>query len=783
MKHFILKLSTLFALTSLVLVTITLPLQAQKPRKAKILQEPKAYFEPAVNSPTGILPKRDASGGKNDWVVSSNRDNNLVYNTPDGDTISTIGFMETFYAIGETETHLQLIEYDPTVTSNSSSRKVDMRKANYIGWVPKDNLLLWRHSLVNKETKFNLKGLVVHSELLLARGIGGEQQLVLYNNPSLEKHSRNENDIRLFEFLYIFDRKDNNYLVGVSHEILRSQVASQRIIKGWISDKNIRLWPQRLCIEPNSDPKAAQERRSKGIKASLFNTHAAAKELKTGVPTDQYSKMLWDDDMYEKGYPPAQKRMPVVSKEGDSIYKTGVITDIYNKNNNIILSAEEHALVDAEYNSIRDKKQNINLALVIDGTKDNQAFFDPIIRAIEGNLNLLENTNKKYKIGAFIYGKSGEGVVERRPMTTNHTTVIQTLRNYQNKQDIPADNNDPTDMYEGINIALRTLNPKETNILVLIGDAGNSLNTNVSDTELIRKLKEKECGIISFQTRNVGGREGQVYDAFIDQTKKFIEQSAGRNNLRPTLYNINEEFTYRVRYPEEAVLPGSLTYSDRNKNMSQVTLQEEIRQMLKSFQDQHEQMLQDLDCKIYVDCKPGINPAVLKYMLKDISEVDIPRLFDMDFQLFVEAYAPMQVDRLEYPLFKHVLFLTDRELYGLETTLKKLVVPGSPSELRENIERAYREMITTHYGSDISKVANMTLGEAMEAAVGLPSTSDLLNKYTLKDLEKISNDEIRDINDYIEDKLIDMRGVIGNPKYYFRSRDNTYYWVPQNVVP
>ena len=298
-------------------------------------------------------------------------------------------------------------------------------------------------------------------------------------------------------------------------------------------------------------------------------------------------------------------------------------------------------------------------------------------------------------------------------------------------------------------------------------------------------MKEKECGFISFQTRNVSGKEGRIYNEFISQTKKLIVESSGRNTIRPKLYE-DEGNTYRLRYPVETPLPGSLTYSDKGGTMSQPELEEEIRQMLKSFEDQHETMLRDLDCKIYVDCKPGINEAVLEYMLGEISEVDIRKIRDMDYQLFVEAYAPMQVDKLEYPLFKHVLFLTDRELYELEKTIKGLLIGGSSSELREGVIRAYKEMITSHYGSDISAMSNMTLAQAMEAVVGLESTSDLLNKYTLKDLEdrrKVGDDEIRDINYYIEDKLLAMKKVIGNPKYFFRSRDNTYYWVPQEMVP
>lgn len=782
MKHSILKLSIC---TLALWVAVASVLEAQ-PKRAKVLQIPTAYFKPTENISIDIEDKQTASGATNDWVVSSDRDNNPVYDNSTASVANdkTMSFMDNFYVIGESETHLQLIKYDPTViASNSSTRKVNMKKAEYYGWAPKNKLLLWRNSLVDPNTDFNIKGLVVHSVAQYNRGVGGEQQLTLYNSPKLEKITQNKNDIRLFEFLYIYDKKDGSFLLGTSPKLQRSDAAAKKIVKGWLSEKNIRVWAQRLCIEANSDTEAAVERRGKAIKATVFNSYDAALELKTGKPA-KFTKILWDDDRYEEGHPPSEKRMPVMGELEGKIYKTGVITEVFSESNERVYTPPEKAKLDAEYNAIRDKKQNINMIFVVDGTQSNHPFFVPIINAIENSLNLFENANKKYEIATFIYGKSGEGIVARQPLTSNHSAVIQTLKNYRDKTELPQDNDAPTDMYEAINSSLRTLDPKETNIVVLIGDAGNTLN--VSNSNLIQKMKEKECGIISFQTRNVKGPQGRIYNEFVTQTKNFIQETSKRTNLRPKLYE-DEGNTYRLRYPIEAALPGSLTYSSKGASMSQAELEEEIRQMLKAFEEQHEELLRDLDCRIYIDCNPGINDAVLEHILKEIPDIDLRKLRDMDYQLFVEAYAPLQVDKLEHPLFKHVLFLTDRELYDLERKMLRLL-PGesSGSQLRQGIINAYKEMIRNHYGSDLSAVSGMTLGQAMEAVVGLPSSSDLLNSYTLKDLEdrkKVSDDEIRDIYYYVDEKLVEMRRVIGNPEYFFRSRDNTYYWVPQDMVP
>ncbi len=784
MKYLILKISIL--LTFVVLGTINV--QAQ-PKRAKIVQIPMQFIKPTGGNANGVKSKLSATGPKNDWVVHSDRDNNIAYTSANSDTKNkTINFMENFYVIGETDTRVELIKYDPSIVSPSASRKVNMKKAEYYGWADKDKLLLWNNSLVNKQTDFTIKALVGHSIADMVRGVSTDKQLTLYNSPTTEANTENDNDVRLFEFLYVFKEVNNKYLVGIANKLSRSSAGSQEVIKGWISEKNAQIWSQRLCIEPNDESSAATERRRNNIKASLFNNYQGALGFKTGTKA-QYEKVLWDKDKYEIGYPSSWKRMPVISKLDNKIYKTGVITDVYSKGNLKVLSAEEHADLEAQYNTVRDKKQNINMIFVIDGTQSNHSFFVPIINAIQNSINLFKNSDKKYKIGTVIYGKSGEGVVDSYQLTSKHSSVIQSLKNYRDKTGLPQDNDDPTDLYEGIRKATRTLNPKQTNIIVLIGDAGSSLSTNSAD--IIQRMKDTECGFISFQTRNVKGLPGRTYNDFVTQTKDLITKSSGRpGGIAPKLYEDSGN-TFRLRYPIESLLPGSLTYSDKGGAMSQEELEEEIRVMLTSFEKQHERLLRDLDCKIYIDCKPGINEAILEYFLKEIPDIDpatLRKIRDMDYQLFVEAYAPLQVDKLENPIFKHVIFLTRQEFNELEKELEKLVdIGNTPSELREEIINAYKQILIGYYGTEAKQeIANKTPAEVLEIVTGLPTTSDLLGKYTISELEdrrKVSDEEIQDIFFYMDEKLRALKKVVGNPDYFFRSRDQTYYWVPQEVLP
>ncbi len=752
---------------------------------------PKDYIKPSGILEGGLLTKLSANGPKNDWIVYSDRADNPTYQSPGGAaTGKKLQFMESFYVIGEKKGYVHLIKYNPTMVSGNA-RKVNKNAEDY-GWVEKNKLLLWRNSIINQQTDFAVKALTVHDISILDSKVTGKK-LRFYNSPTLNPTLENENDVPLLEFLFVYKKEGDNYLVGVSQSLPQSKVGAQNILKGWLSESFIEIWAQRLCIEPNYNKDAANERKGKGIKASLLSSDEAASSFRTNGNAP-VNTILWDNDQYENKFPPNWKRLPILSRLDKTLYKTGVITDILDKNNDIALTIRERTEIEKAYSVIRDKRENINIMFVIDGTQSSHPFFTPITNGIEKSINIFKNEKKKYKIGAVIYGNSGQGVLEKYSLTTNHESIIRKLGDYRDKTDLTEDNDDPSDMYAGVLEALRKFEESnQTNIIVLIGDAGNALNAfNANKSELIRKMKDRECGLISFQTRNISHR---ISDVFINQTKELIVGTSSRPTFEePILYHIEENNTFRVKYPEESLVPGSLTHADRKGAMSQAELEKEISSMLSSFEEQHERLKKELDCKIYIDCKITINEAVLDYILSKLPGVDYDedlkdRLRTMDHQFFIESYAAMETEELDQPLFTHVLFLTDRELYALEDNLEKLVgASNDATELREQIVDSYKEILEKHYGSGGNKreLARKTAAEILELVTGLPSSSELLGKYTIADLEdrrKVSDNKIQEIFIYMEDKLRDMKKVVGNTDYSFRSRDETYYWVPQDVLP
>jgi len=162
---------------------------------------------------------------------------------------------------------------------------------------------------------------------------------------------------------------------------------------------------------------------------------------------------------------------------------------------------------------------------------------------------------------------------------------------------------------------------------------------------------------------------------------------------------------------------------------------------------------------------------------------------EMNYEVFLEAYVPIEIDSLKSPLFKRVLLLTNEELHDLEELLVKLVETKKQNiELREAMTRAFREILKTHNEGEISKyqAGEKTPGEIFRMVTGISSETQLLQKYTIVELEdprKVSDEEVDAIFFYIEGKLEKVRKIVNNSEYLFRTNEETYYWMPETMFP
>ena len=237
--------------------------------------------ESNVKFENDVLKKpRKRKGEK--WYVISDRNDNQIYSTPiqSSKKINKLGFKDLAYVLKDIRGWLLLgaSEHDT------------------LGWVPKSNVLQWRRSIWDAGTQKRMKVLVFpRLEKIDLRDLEGQ---VLYDNPDSISRSIGllTNDL-YFIYKVERDEKGNHlrYLVGSNPKLSSRKL---EYLKGWIDAKEVTLWKNNICLEPNFNYDAADERhRTSRFQVKGFGYKRGAELIASGTYAHINSReVFWDGD-------------------------------------------------------------------------------------------------------------------------------------------------------------------------------------------------------------------------------------------------------------------------------------------------------------------------------------------------------------------------------------------------------------------------------------------------------------------------------------------------------
>ncbi len=160
-----------------------------------------------------------------------------------------------------------------------------------------------------------------------------------------------------------------------------------------------------------------------------------------------------------------------------------------------------------------------------------------------------------------------------------------------------------------------------------------------------------------------------------------------------------------------------------------------------------------------------------------------------DESIYVPAYSAMRVKRLEYPLYKQVLFMTLREVGDLLDKFDVLADAFTSSDQRQKLKKVWMELLQSHTGDDIGReqLEEMTFEEMNRKVFGLPGTSNLLKKRLgdITDGSVISDAEFYEYVQNIKSKRLELDKIYNNKNYEygFYSYDTQYFWIPEDLLP
>ena len=293
---------------------------AQIPQKA--MEIPAKYITPeegvSLNADNNTRPGSF-------WIVFSDKQGNETFENSSGRKIKrTVNFMDAFYVVEDINDRVHIIK-----DANYKVQEGFSSSAEDYGWIEKENLLLWDHCLITPVGKIYEKGMVLNTiESIKHNKIkkGDEDYVRYYFDPQLTKESGRSS--KIYKILYVYKITDEAILLGKNY--VTDVFHAKEEIFGWVSNKKITIWDNRIAVEPNWDKEAAQERKQKNISATFYVDIASAKlAIEGNKVSDKY--IVWSHDTYENRNIGDWMRFPLLSYNKETgIIKAGVFANIQN---------------------------------------------------------------------------------------------------------------------------------------------------------------------------------------------------------------------------------------------------------------------------------------------------------------------------------------------------------------------------------------------------------------------------------------------------------------------
>jgi len=225
------------------------------------------------------------------WLVVSDRDTNIVYKKAsiNSKVVTHVHFGDYFYVVDEKKDWIKI----------AVATAVDELKAETIkklGWVPKENMLLWAVGLKDIRTKIKKKAVLINQGEDIAqvfkKANSSNGQLVYFHSSPIQESVIDSSGLFPNGFYFIFKKKGKMVLLGKTTDLSTFNINTSLL--GWVSEKNILEWNTRIGIEPNYEQTAFEERKRNS--QFQFKAFANVDKMKSYVQNKKVRNAFWDKD-------------------------------------------------------------------------------------------------------------------------------------------------------------------------------------------------------------------------------------------------------------------------------------------------------------------------------------------------------------------------------------------------------------------------------------------------------------------------------------------------------
>ncbi|MCX6270817.1 MAG: type VI secretion system protein TssR [Bacteroidetes bacterium] len=766
--------------------------------------EPSPYLKPTIRILENYNPFPAEQRSKDFWIVFSDRQGNKTYTDATCKIeMATIDFLDKFLVVEESGQYIHIAqdkEWDGTDEYLSKGWKD-------FGWIHKKYMLLSKMCLRN-DKNITLKAMVINDEEAMKEAFhkGDNQSTVFYSDPV--KKIKNSNQSNLFTIFFVYKKEGDFYLISKTDGITDDATVKTNIY-GWVNKKQLNVWNTRNAWEPNSRQNAVDERRSRGIKTSTFSTFTQAQHFRETMRADT---VQWASDPFEERKGGEFRRFPILNRE-NGIVKLSVYGGFNPKD--VIFKARTSKAI----NKKCDKARHFNLVFVVDGTYSMKPYFDAIVRGISESINKLSQDHPM-RFGAVVYRDFAEGpyLAETIPLTAFPEEFKQNLLRTWSDDKNRYDTDEPEAVKYGLKQALTTLDipEDETNILILVGDAGNHDRNDlsqVSDDEIIRLLYEKNINFMVFQVANQKDKPSYVKFQIAAKNLIMLAEKKRYNFVKgvgtemgvtldkPSWDDVGN-FTWKLK---NASMIGYLIYSEPGKKLQTDLLQYEIAEIVEKAPLETEKWLNALskvvddgigftsvtksmpkEGKYTSDFEQTMLFTLAKTLNADFTPEELEALKDNRYEYSKTGYSPERCIGLKENLYEPVVFLTYNEFSQLITSIAPLVLEaGTTNEKRKAMSDVWNQILAGHLGEARKGIS---IQEAMIKVTGLPSKSSFIDSVKVEDIIdeiKFPTQKFNRWLDQIKKKYDKLNKYYQNDEfpYKFSCNGSKFYWIEESDLP
>ena len=754
-----------------------------------------AQYIEKINNGAISLESLDYTFAQRDWIVYSDRSNNILFNSYDGSpTLETLSFMQPLYVKKVKGQWLKVYSID----------------YEELGWIKARNLILTKYSLLtNDKIAIPLKKIIITSiDGLREEGLTleeAEKYRNFYSEPSTRKLDV-LNSVRDFEIYFVLKEQDGSVLLANNDFLSGTVNTNISLVKGWVPIGNTTPWDTRLMLEPSRSELSMLKYGNE-----VLHGFQKEKQLNSFLDTRVYKDSTSFIEFNVGAIPYDRMRKPVIKSINDNIKKVVSITkdtqgDIKNKQE-----------LKRMMRKLETQQQHTNIIFVVDATASMTPYFKSVAKSIEKIMAENKRVNKhELQFGVVLYRDYADG--NKSWETLKLTSDIQLVTNYLNNVVCASKDDDkPEAMFNGIIKGLNDLNidNEESNIMVIVGDCGNHKDDKFTKQDVANILDKFNMNVISFQVQFAFDQSylsfnNDVKDFIMIKSKKIIENRDtdlvpkweridGKSNaIELSMVESSDDFVNTF---------GRFIYS-KGTPMDPNDLESQISLRIKEYMNVTDNNL--------VQLRKGFNPKVDQVpgglLLYIMDSFNLTKKEALDFlsrnEVTSKAFVAIDYNKGANAL-QHVVFFSQKDYRALRKQLN--IFMNSENLKSTERKRMFQERLINiceniigSTSTDINKegfeedkdneiiynvIENLQLNEVWQLIFGIEYNAYPEIKNT--PLNKLSAEKTRLLNDVIDDfenKCSDFCSTDYYNDDEYKNRimtlnGNKFYWIPIEDLP